>query len=173
MSSDEELMTRAGEGDMDAFEQLVRRHQARALNVAYRFLGDRTQAEDVAQDSFLKILDAAGRYRASAGFTTYLYTVIWRLCIDTRRKRRPERLRFAEERANPGPNPGERLISKVREAVSRLAPRQRMAIVLKHFDGLSYRQIAQALGCTVGAVDSLLARGRRRLRDDLNGMLGE
>ena len=82
MTSDEDLMLQVAGGDMDAFEVLVRRHQQSSLNVAYRFLTNRTHAEDVVQDAFLKVLAAAPRYRPTAKFRTYLFSVIWHLCVD-------------------------------------------------------------------------------------------
>ena len=87
--SDEELMLAVGKGDFSAFEQIVLRHQKSAWYAAYRFLGDRTIAEDVAQEALLKILDAAERYRPTAKFRTYLYGVVTRLCLDHARKKQP------------------------------------------------------------------------------------
>ena len=87
--SDEELMTRAAGGDVDAFEQLVQRHQRSALSTARRFLGRSALAEDVVQEAFLKIFVRASDYRPTARFRTYLYNVIWHLCVDTFRRKRP------------------------------------------------------------------------------------
>lgn len=89
MRGDEELMLAVAEGDLGAFEQIVLRHQNSAWSAAYRFLGDHAEAEDVAQEVFLKILGAAPRYRPTASFRTYLYRVVTRLCLDWARKARP------------------------------------------------------------------------------------
>ena len=80
--TDEELMLAVRAGDLAAFEHLVVRHQSSAWNAAYRFLGDAAEAEDLAQEAFLKILDAAPRYQPTAKFRTYLYRVVTRLCLD-------------------------------------------------------------------------------------------
>src|SRR5437016_5065560 len=87
--SDEDLMVAASAGDTDAFGELVERHQGSAWNAAYRFLGDAAEAEDIAQEAFLKILDAAPRYQPSARFRTYLYRVVTRLCLDHAGKKKP------------------------------------------------------------------------------------
>jgi len=89
MPTDEELMQAAAKGDLNAFEQIVLRHQQTVWAVAHRFLGDSSEAEDVAQDAFLKILKAAPRYRPSAAFRTFLIRVVSRLCMDRARKMRP------------------------------------------------------------------------------------
>ena len=82
-------MLAVAEGDLDAFERIVLRHEAEAWRVAYRFTGDAAEAEDLAQDAFLKILEATSRYKPTAAFRTYLYRVLTRLCIDHGRKKRP------------------------------------------------------------------------------------
>ena len=176
MASDEELMTQAGEGDMDAFEELVLRHQRTALSVAYRFLGDSDLAEDVAQEAFLKILAAAGRYRPTARFGTYLYNVVWHLCVDLYRKKRAEPLEAPSRHAHDGPGPVQSALADeraalVRRAVQELPPRQRMALVLKHFEKQSYEQIARALQCSSRAVDSLLIRAKRKLEEQLRDLI--
>ena len=90
MASDEELMLSAAGGDMEAFGELVLRHQDRAWRTAYHYVGNRADAEELAQEAFLRILDAAASYRSSARFTTYLYRVVANLCLDHRRKKRPD-----------------------------------------------------------------------------------
>jgi len=172
MLEDEELMMRAAEGDMASFEELVERHQQSALNVAYRFLGDRQLAEDAVQDAFLKLLAAAPRYRPTARFRTYLYNVVWHLCVDVYRKRHPLPLEEVPLGEDPGGGPVQSVeeaerAALVRQAVQELPPRQRMALVLKHFEGLSYEEIGRALDCSSTAVDALLVRAKRRLQERL------
>ncbi len=176
MTDDEQLMLRAGKGDMDAFEELVSRHQQVALSVAYRFLGERALAEDAAQEAFLRILAAAGRYRPSARFTTYLYSVIYHICVDISRRKHPVSLDALGARQGSAADPaqvaadGER-DALVRQAIQELPSRQRMALVLKHFEHLSYEEIARALECSPTAVDALLVRAKRRLQERLKDLL--
>jgi len=168
MPGDEELMLAASRGDLDAFEQIVRRHQARACRIGYRFLGDRAKAEDIAQEAFLRILKAAPRYRASASFTTFLYQVVSRLCLDHVRKKRPVIAEQLPEPHDPAPSPIDALMQQerdqaVRRALDTLPANQRMAMILRCYEGLSYCEIGVAIGKTPKAVDRLLARARTRL----------
>jgi len=176
MAEDEELMTRAAKGDMDAFEELVSRHQQAALSVAYRFLGERALAEDAVQEAFLRILAAASRYRPSARFGTYLYSVIWHICVDISRKKRPVSLESVAPRQDPVRDPAQvaadnERAALVQKAVQELPSRQRMALVLKHFEHLSYEEIGRALECSPTAVDALLVRAKRKLQERLKDML--
>ncbi|MBI5439710.1 MAG: sigma-70 family RNA polymerase sigma factor [Deltaproteobacteria bacterium] len=161
-------MLAAGTGDPDAFRELVVAHQRGAWGVASRFLGDPAEAEDVAQEAFLKILAAAPRYRPTAPFRAYLYQVVTRLCLDRAEKKRPEYTDALPEVADTAPDPAQALIGREREAAVRnalaaLPDTQRMAVILKHFQDLSYAEIAEALGVSAKAVEGLLGRARSAL----------
>jgi RNA polymerase sigma-70 factor (ECF subfamily) len=176
MTDDEDLMPRVAKGDMDAFEDLVERHQQGALNTAYHFLGDRAQAEDVAQEAFLRVLAAAERYEPRAAFRTYLFTVIWRLCVDRHRRTDPAPLESVAPRESPAEGPPQATFRReraelVQSALAELPSRQRMAAVLKYFEEMSYNEIAEVLDCSTQAVDSLLSRARARLREALGDVL--
>ena len=167
--TDEERLLAAGRGDREAFRELVSAHQRSAWNVAFRFLRDRAEAEDVAQEAFLRIYSAAPRYRPTARFRTYLYRVVTRLCIDRAEKKRPEYTDELPNVAHPSPGPGEDLAARerateVRNALDALPPNQRMAIILKHYENLSYAEIAQAMGVSPKAVEGLLGRARSALQ---------
>jgi RNA polymerase sigma-70 factor (ECF subfamily) len=169
-------MMRAAEGDMDAFEEIVLRHQQHALNIAYRFLGRAELAEDTTQEAFLRILASASRYRSTARFTTYLYNVIYHLCVDQYRRRRSGPLNPTMQPEYDGHGPADLAESAetsaaVRRAIDELPPRQRMALVLQHYEGLSYEEIGEALDCSAKAVDSLLIRAKRKLRDALQDLI--
>lgn len=162
-------MLAVGEGDLKAFEELVRRHQTWAWGVAYRFLGHRQESEDVVQDAFLRLLEASGRYQPTSSLKTYFYQIIARLCLDRTKKKQPRYLDAAPDvPASTLDAPGEMERSQqadaVRAALDALAPQQRMAVVLRYYEGLGYQDIALALETTPKAVERLLARGRDRLQ---------
>lgn len=170
--TDEELMLAVACGDLDAFGELVRQHQRSAWNVAWRMLQDPTEAEDAAQDAFLKILNAAPRYRPTASFRTYLHRVISRLCLDRLRKKHPIYTDRVPPATSDDPGPAEQIgrqetAADVRRALDALPPRQRMALVLQHFEELSYREIAEAMDTSIKSVERLLSRGREALADAL------
>ena len=172
MDSDEEFMLAAGKGDLHAFEQIVLRHQTSAWNVAYRFLGDREDAADVVQNAFLRVLDAAPRYRPVAPFPAYLYRIVTHLCLDHTRKLRPLCLEDPPDTVDDAPSPLEALIDDersraVQAALKDLPSNQRAAVVLRYYGNLGYREIAVALGTSTKAVERLLARGRAGLETRL------
>jgi len=172
--SDEDLMLSARDGDLDAFEQIVLRHQGEAWRAAYRFTGDAAGAEDLAQDAFLKIFDAAPRYRPTATFRTYFYRVLTRLCIDHRRKKRP--VLAVPNMPDTTPSPSARADQAERDALIQAALNclpadYRMAVVLRYFEGLSGAEMAEAMGRSVKAVERLLARVKSSLEPQLRHLL--
>ena len=171
--SDEDLMVAAAGGDTGAYAQLIERHQNSAWNAAYRFLGDAVEAEDMAQEAFLKILDAAPRYRPTASFRTYLYRVVTRLCLDHVQKKRPFYTDSVPTVAARGPSPLEILSEAevgalIRGALDHLPPKQRVVVMFRYYEGLNYAEIAAILETTVKAVERLLSRAR----DGLGKQLG-
>ena len=169
------LVRRAGAGDQAACAALVDRHLTRVLALAARLLGDRAAAEDVAQEAFLRVWRHAGSWRAGeARFATWLHRVTVNLCQDRRRRRREAPLETAADPPSPEPGPEAALqrravAARVEAALAALPERQRTALVLCHYQELSNAEAAQLLGVTVEALESLLARGRRRLREILAG----
>jgi RNA polymerase sigma-70 factor, ECF subfamily len=173
MPTDEELMQAVAQGDLNAFEQIVLRHQQTAWAVANRFLGDPSEAEDVAQDAFLKILAAAPRYRPSAAFRTFLIRVVSRLCMDRARKMHPFYTDEPPELPATDPSASQTALRverdmAIRRALDALPPAQRMAVVLRYYEDLDYRAIADAMDTTEKAVERLLARARVALRVPLS-----
>ena len=173
--SDETLMSAVAGGDMNALGQLVNRHQARALRLARRITGERELAEDVAQETFLRVHRAARRYQPTAKFTTWLHRIVVNLCWDHRRK----------WEAGPGPAPDrpdtrspEPVASMVRDetretvrrAVLALPHRQRLAVVLHRFEGHAIREVADITGWSESAVESCLVRAYRQLRQELRSI---
>lgn len=173
--TDEDRLVAAGEGDLEAFRELVLGHQGSAWGVAFRFLQDAAEAEDVAQEAFIRILEAAPRYRPTASFRTYLYRVVTRLCIDRSQKKHPEYTCEFPDQVDPLPGPEESLAAReregrVRQAISALPANQRAALILRHYEGLSYAEIADALDTSTKAVEGLLGRARATLQSLLAGL---
>jgi RNA polymerase sigma-70 factor (ECF subfamily) len=174
--TDEALMSAAGRGDLGAFEHLVLRHQSAAWNAAFRFVGDEAEAEDIAQEGFLRILAAAPRYEPTAKFRTYLYRVITRLCMDHAQKKRPIYVDELPDAVDAGPSPYELLTTverrrHVQRALDALPVSQRMVVILRFYEGLAYAEIATCLGTTTKAVERMLARARDSLENRLEEFL--
>ena len=162
-ATDEQLMQAIAKGDLAAFNELVLRHQDLAWRMAYRFLGDAMEAEDVAQETFLKILEAAPRYRPTATFQTYFYRTLTHLCIDRTRKKQLTSIDDIPEAIDPSLSPAESLLEKelqdqIHLALDALPPSQKAAMILRHYEGLSYSEIGQILGVTPKAVEGLISR---------------
>jgi len=174
--SDDDLMVRVANGDMEAFGILVERHRDSAWRIAYRLCRNRHEAEDVVQDVFLKIYDAAGRYRPMASFRSYLGRVVTNCCADRARKASPIYLpslpdREAEESVPTDVMEADDRNRAVQSALSTLSRQQRAAVVLRYYGDFGYEEIARALGVTPKAVERLLAKGRKRLSKELDSLL--
>lgn len=177
--ADEALMARIADGDRAAFAALVTRHLDRAVRTAQRLLGDRGEAEDVAQDAFLRLWQHADRWRPEGGrFTTWFYRVVVNASID--RLRRPRSLPIDEvpEPEDEQPNAFRTLhrtevAKSVKTAVGELPERQRTALTLCHYEGLGNIEAAEVMGITVGALESLLIRAKRHLRDRLQPLMSD
>lgn len=174
MSSDEDkLIARAQTGDRPAFQMLVETHVEKLHRLGYRMLGSREEAEDVAQESFIRLWKALPDWQAGrAKLSTWLYRVASNLCIDRLRKRREVGL--PEDYDPPDPNARtERTVedlqrrAAVKSALDALPERQRLAILLSHYEGCGNPETARVLGISVEAVESLLARARRSLKVSL------
>jgi len=141
------------------------------MNFAYRMLHDRTEAEDIAQETFLRLWKDAGHYEPRARVGTWLHRIAHNLCVDRlRRSRERPTERLDEEPASQQPAgllERKRVAGAVQRALGSLPERQRAAITLVHYQGLSANEAAEVLDVTVEALESLLARGRRALREEL------
>jgi RNA polymerase sigma-70 factor, ECF subfamily len=186
---DAALMLRVKQGDMVAFEELVEKYKQPVINLLYRTLPDATEAEDLAQHVFLQVFKAADRYRVSAKFSTWLYTIARNLCLNEIRRRsrhpaesldlsRPDNedqpLRQYEDTKNFSPPDqmlqGE-LAAKIHEALAELPESQRTAILLFREEEMSYEDIAKILDCSLSATKSLIHRGRETLKQKLKPYL--
>lgn len=168
-TSDEELLERAAGGDQDAFSTLVRRHEDRVFGIAIRIVGDRADALDATQDTFVAVFRQAGSFRAEAAFTTWLYRVTVNACRDVLRKRRrlPEPADELPERSDPRPGTEETVGMRLdlARALAQLGDDYREAVLMHDLGAIPYEEIAALTGAALGTVKSRISRGRRRLAE--------
>lgn len=176
---DEDLVRRVGQGDPAAIQAMVARKLPRMLALAQRMLGDPVEAEDVAQDAMMRAWRQAPRWTpGKAKFDTWLHRVALNLCYDRLRRRREIPTDTLPERADESAAPDRGLLAsdvgvRVDAALARLPERQREAIVLCHYQELTNIEAAALMAVSVDALESLLARGRRALRQALADLAPE
>jgi RNA polymerase sigma-70 factor (ECF subfamily) len=180
MMADADLIVQAAAGDHSAFHMLVERHRSMVYRVAYQFAGNHHDAEDIAQEVFIKVYRSLNRFRQDAQLTSWMYRIVMNACIDHRRRHSPAGAApFGEEAElkmlnTPGeaPDPEERAyageLGKVLDAeIKRLPPGQRIVFVMRHHQGLKLNEIASALGLAEGTVKRQLHAAVHRLRQAL------
>lgn len=169
-----DLMRRTAKGDPAAFRALADAHLTKIMNFAYRLLHSQSDAEDVAQETFLRLWKDAARYEPRARVTTWLHRIAHNLCIDCMRGRREQPSEMLdEERTSLEPGgllDRKQVAQAVERALGELPERQRAAVTLVHYQGLGNIEAAEVLDIGVEALESLLARGRRSLREKLVGL---
>ena len=174
-----EWMARIRDGDMEAFRCLVEAHQARVIGTISKMLGSDAEAEDLAQQVFIRIWKSAPRYRPTAKFTTWLFRITRNLVFNELRRKR----HFVDQ-ADEMPEPAERRDqepdkvlmegeqqSAIQNAIDQLPESQRLAIILRRYEGMAYEEIAAVMGTSVPAVKSILFRARAELRERLEKYL--
>jgi RNA polymerase sigma-70 factor (ECF subfamily) len=186
-ASDHELLDRCRAGDEEAFDDLVRRHQQRAFNVAFQVLRDREDATEVAQDAFVRIYRSVDNFRGECEFTTWLHQIVVNLARNKHRwwKRRGRQSSVSLDSpvemgdgaapmqiAASGDAPDvETVKAEFVELLGRrmeeLPRKLREVLVLRNVENLSYEQIATVLDCSIGTVKSRIARAREALRDSM------
>ena len=184
---DTRLMIGVRDDEPGAFEELVARYQGRLVGVMHHLVGNAEEAEDLAQEVFLRVYRARKKYRARSKFSTWLFTIANNLALNALRARqRKPAVRFDTRDSGPlGARPAEQLLAAssgsqpirriqqnelsdvIRRALDALNERQRLAVVLNKFEDMNYAEIAEVMGLTVKAVKSLLCRARMNLRDAL------
>jgi RNA polymerase sigma-70 factor (ECF subfamily) len=170
---DSELLDRLATGDETAFRLLVERHIDRAYAIALRIVGSAADAEDVVQDTMLKVWTHRGRWQhGRAKFSTWLYRVVSNRCIDIRRKPRTENVDVVPEVADGKPDAASvieraEMTDILEAAMQRLPEQQRVAVILSYHENMSNGEIAEVMDTTIAAVESLLKRGRQQLREML------
>jgi len=173
VDEDKELLDRLAANDEAAFRLLVARHIDRAYAIALRIVESRADAEDVVQDTLLKVWTHRGRWEhGRAKFSTWLYRVVTNRCIDLRRRPRTENVDTVPEVADTKPDATSviernEVTSMLEAAMQRLPEQQRVAVILSYHENMSNGDIADVMETTVAAVESLLKRGRQQLREML------
>jgi RNA polymerase sigma-70 factor (ECF subfamily) len=171
-------MERGAQGNEEAFRLLVRRWERPVFAFLERMLGSREEAQDLGQETFLRMCREAGRYRATGRFKSWLFRIAGNLARSRLRRRKLVAwVRFdpsEHDRPSSQETPEQSLEREearegVRRALGRLPDRQREAILLRQYQEMSYREIAEAMGTSVSAVESLLSRGMRALGRELKG----
>jgi RNA polymerase sigma-70 factor (ECF subfamily) len=191
-TQDKALMVRIARGDEAALRDLIEKHQGAVYGTIAKMLGDPVEAQDLAQQVFVRVYRAAGSYRATAQFKTWIFTIVRNLVFNEHRRRSRATLvslHPAENEQSPSggtsgldlpdlanKTPGENLLQremlrKIDEAILGLPEQQRLAIVLRRYDEFSYEQIAEILKTSVPATKSLLFRARETLRVALQDYL--
>jgi RNA polymerase sigma-70 factor (ECF subfamily) len=174
-------------GDTAALEALIECHQSRIIGTVAKMLGDESDAEDIAQQVFIRVWKHAGRYEPTAKFTTWLYKITRNLVFNElrRRKRHPahsldrafdddDRPRQAPDTQTKSPDRtllDEEMHAAIQRAIDELPETQRMAVILRRYDDISYEEIGEILDLTVPAVKSVLFRARTELREKLRKYL--
>ncbi len=184
MYKDEELVIRSQNGDMYAFEELVCRYERKIYTVAYRLVGNHDDANDIAQEAFLRAFQSIKSFRGEASFLTWIYRITTNLCRDELRKKYrisyeslDEKITLQEGEVTKQvpsnyPDPAElfekkELQEKIQDLIDALSPEFRLALVLRDIQGFSYDEIAEQLECSLGTVKSRINRARKYLKEKL------
>ena len=183
---DGELVSRWQAGDEKAFEELITRHERRVYRLLYRMMGNREDAEDLTQETFLSLHRHGHRFRAESRFSTFIYRVAANAALNRRRalgrgRTRIEKLKSRNDAGDDLPSSprdpedaalGGEMSLYVRAALEKLSPALRMPVVLYDIEGLAYGEIAKVLGVAEGTVKSRIHRARQSLREELKELLG-
>ncbi len=181
------LMMKVKEGDIAAFEEIVEIHQSAVIGTVAKMLGGLGDAEDISQQVFIRVWKSAGRYKPSAKFTTWMFTITRNLVFNEMRRRQRKPAVSMDEReeeynlltpddntASPDQQVLENeLVKAIDTAIQALPEKQRMAVILRRYEDRSYEEIADVLNLSLSAVKSLLFRARAQLKENLQGYLEE
>ena len=185
--SDHELVTRAQQGSEKAYRELLGRFQRPVFSIIYRMIRDREQAEDLAQETFVRVFNNIDRYDPRYKFSSWIFKIATNLTIDHIRRKELDTVSIDGSRnavtpdqieatsitiASPDENPEELLEAKqlgeeIESAIGKLRPEYRAAILLRHVDGREYQEIAEILSLPLGTVKTYIHRGRNELREQL------
>lgn len=175
--ADRELVVRTRSGDTEAFGEIVRRYQGSVFNVCLRMMGERFAAEDMAQEAFIRAFQRLDRYDPDRPFGPWIRTVAANLCLNQLKRAGPVQVALEDERDQPlragpgGPEQqlqGRQAVELMRAAIAELPPHYRAVIELRHYQEMSYAEIARSLGLPLSDVKSHLYRARRSLARKLD-----
>ena len=176
--NDRDCMRAIARGDTYELGRLYERHKDNVLSLAFRILGKWNLAEDICQETFLRVQHAAKTYKPEAEFTTWLYRIVVNLCLDE--KRRQSRFSVNIKAIDTFPEPAayrmaekdsQELHAVVKQALQKLNDRQRTAVILHKIEGLSHAEISLKTGWTPASVESLLVRAYKNLRKEINASI--
>ena len=179
--TERELVEACQRGEREAFRALFERHKGKVYSIALRYSGDAETAMDIAQETFLKLFSCIGSFRGASSFESWLYRLVVNSCLDQKRKTR-RLMPLVGELLDVLQAPGESMVEevaraelggRVRSAVGSLPADQRIVIVLRYTQGLSYDEIAEILGCSVGTIASRLSRAHKVLERRLSRFAGK
>ncbi len=182
-SEERVLLERIRNGDETGFEHIVKEHTGKVIGLAWLLVGNHTEAEDLAQEAFLRLHRSLPGFRGDSLISTWLYRTTTRLAIDYLRRERIKRKLFffrqdnegfdpVEQASDPLSNPGREYQSheamlSLRKSLNKLSPRQQVVFTLRHYEGLTLKEIAEHLGLETGTVKAHLHRAVKQLRQDL------
>ena len=182
------LLTQLQAGDEGSFAALINTHSARLVGMAWRMVGNREDAEDLVQETFIRLYKNVAKFRGDSGLSTWLYQILSRLAIDHLRRQKLKQKFFflrntedeqdpLEQAADPGLNPGEIYLAgeagrKLNKAMDKLSARQRMVFILRHHEGMPLKEVAEVLELEFGTVKAHLHRAIHFLRNELKDLQG-
>jgi RNA polymerase sigma-70 factor, ECF subfamily len=178
--TDNDVIEACRRGESDAFRALFERYKDKVYTIALRYSGDATVAQDIAQETFLKLFAGIGRFRGDASFDSWLYRLIVNSCFDQKRKTRrltPLIGEFLDLIRAPGQSALDDMMraemsARLRSVVAGLPPEERMLIVLRYTQGLSYEELGEVMGCSQGTIGSRLNRIHKVLEKRLLRLAG-
>ena len=185
MNQDEsELISRCQEGDQNALKEIYERYHDKVYRIAYGMVRQREEALDIVQEVFIKLYQSIRNFKGKSKLYTYLYRMTMNTAIDHSRKMHRFFSSSLDEEGAPQPSEGaekgpdrillhKELEGKVKAALDELPPDQRMAIVFREVEGLSYREMAESMGCSIGTVMSRLHYGRKKIQELLRKYVQE
>ncbi len=185
MIPDQDLVARAQKGEQDAYGELVRRHHAPILVLCVSMLGDREEADDAAQEAFVKAYRSLSRFQRDCAFSTWMYRIASNHCLDRLRRRARERSESLEAVLEAGGDAAEAVMPAlpsatqaledadlVERALACLPPDYRLILTLRETQGLDYHELTQTLDCSLDAVKTRLKRARRLFEEKVRHLLG-